>query len=169
VPHLLPYSSAKFALTGYSEGINAELAPAGIAVTTVAPGLMRTGSYRNVTVKGQHQTEYALFSVLDSLPLVSMDVQRAAKQIVQAAQRGQSELIVGISAQLAAKAADLFPNLTAAALQATAAVLPDAGGPAGQQPKLGHEVETPITGSPLTANNQQAADEYNEHLHHTIP
>ncbi|MBA3822889.1 MAG: SDR family NAD(P)-dependent oxidoreductase [Ktedonobacterales bacterium] len=169
VPHLLPYSSAKFALTGYSEGINAELAPEGIFVTTVAPGLMRTGSYRNVTVKGQHQVEYALFSVLDSLPIISVDVQRAAQQIVTATQRGQSELIVGITAQLAAKAVDLFPNVTAAVLQATARVLPDAGGPAGQQPKLGYENESAITRSPLTASNQQAADEYNEHLHHTIP
>jgi NAD(P)-dependent dehydrogenase (short-subunit alcohol dehydrogenase family) len=169
VPHLLPYSSAKFALTGYSEGINAELASAGITVTTVAPGLMRTGSYRNVTIKGQHKVEYAIFSVLDSLPLTSIDVNRAAKQIVRATRRGDAELIVTISAQLVARAADLFPNLTAKVMQATAAALPDAGGPEGRQPTLGYQNETPITQSALTAANQAAAHENNEEMHHTIP
>ena len=43
VPHLLPYVGAKFALTGFSEGLHAELRQKGIRVTTVCPGLMRTG------------------------------------------------------------------------------------------------------------------------------
>jgi NAD(P)-dependent dehydrogenase (short-subunit alcohol dehydrogenase family) len=34
-PHLLPYVSAKFALTGFSEGLHAELRSKGIRVTTV--------------------------------------------------------------------------------------------------------------------------------------
>ena len=38
VPHLLPYVSAKFALTGFSEGLHAELRSKGIRVTTVCPG-----------------------------------------------------------------------------------------------------------------------------------
>ena len=45
VPHLLPYTCAKFAAVGLSEGLRAELGPVGIRVTTVVPGLMRTGSY----------------------------------------------------------------------------------------------------------------------------
>ncbi|HET6962326.1 MAG TPA: SDR family oxidoreductase, partial [Terriglobia bacterium] len=40
IPHLLPYSCSKFALTGLSEGLRAELAKDGIVVTTVCPGLM---------------------------------------------------------------------------------------------------------------------------------
>src|SRR5439155_11331763 len=47
VPHLLPYCCAKFAAVGFCEGLRAELAPYGIRVTTVVPGLMRTGSHRN--------------------------------------------------------------------------------------------------------------------------
>jgi short-subunit dehydrogenase len=43
VPHLLPYVASKFALTGLSEGLHAELRHKGIRVTTVCPGLMRTG------------------------------------------------------------------------------------------------------------------------------
>jgi NAD(P)-dependent dehydrogenase (short-subunit alcohol dehydrogenase family) len=46
VPHLLPYGVAKFAAVGFSEGLRAELARYGVSVTTVVPGLMRTGSPR---------------------------------------------------------------------------------------------------------------------------
>ena len=35
VPQLLPFSSAKFAAVGFSEGLRAELAHTGIAATTV--------------------------------------------------------------------------------------------------------------------------------------
>ncbi|HVV47434.1 MAG TPA: SDR family oxidoreductase, partial [Bryobacteraceae bacterium] len=45
MPHLLPYSCAKFAAVALSEGLRAELAPSGIRVTTIAPGLLRTGSH----------------------------------------------------------------------------------------------------------------------------
>src|SRR4029453_8616730 len=54
VPHLVPYSSSKFALVGLSEGLHAELQASGILVTTVCPGLMRTGSPQHATFKGRH-------------------------------------------------------------------------------------------------------------------
>src|SRR5439155_1004295 len=44
VPHLAPYSASKFALTGFSDALRAELARDNIHVTTVTPGMMRTGS-----------------------------------------------------------------------------------------------------------------------------
>lgn len=47
LPHLLPYSVSKFALHGFSSGLRSELAKDGIRVTTVCPGLMRTGSAGN--------------------------------------------------------------------------------------------------------------------------
>src|SRR5205807_5814523 len=46
VPHLVPYSCAKFAAVAFSEGIRAELSEQRIQVTTIAPGLMRTGGRR---------------------------------------------------------------------------------------------------------------------------
>jgi NAD(P)-dependent dehydrogenase (short-subunit alcohol dehydrogenase family) len=52
VPHLLPYSASKFALTGLSDGLRAELARDRIVVTTVCPGLMRIGSPLNAAFKG---------------------------------------------------------------------------------------------------------------------
>ena len=84
VPHLLPYSAAKFAAVGYFEGLRAELAGTGVSVTTVVPGLMRTGSHVNATFTGQQEREYAWFSLGASLPLVSIDAERAASRIVRA-------------------------------------------------------------------------------------
>src|SRR5262249_52903527 len=71
VPHLVPYCASKFALCGLSEGLRAELAKDNILVTTVIPGLMRTGSPPNATFKGRHREEYAWFSISDALPVVS--------------------------------------------------------------------------------------------------
>ncbi len=72
VPHLVPYSASKFALVGLSKGLRAELAKDGITVTTICPGLMRTGSPRNADFKGQHRFEYAWFSISDALPLKTL-------------------------------------------------------------------------------------------------
>jgi NAD(P)-dependent dehydrogenase (short-subunit alcohol dehydrogenase family) len=84
VPHLVPYSASKFALVGLSDGLRAELARDNIIVTTVCPGLMRTGSPENAMFKGQHAKEYSWFAISDSLPLASIDADRAGRQIVEA-------------------------------------------------------------------------------------
>ena len=77
VPHLLPYSVGKFALTGFSEGLRAEALKDNVYVTTVCPGLMRTGSPRNALFKGDNEAEYAWFSISDALPVLSMSAERA--------------------------------------------------------------------------------------------
>jgi len=100
VPHLLPYCASKFAMVGWSEGLRSELRKDSIYVTTIVPGLMRTGSPPNAMFKGQHRKEYAWFSILDSLPLTSMDAQRAARRIVRACVNGESEVILGWQAKL---------------------------------------------------------------------
>jgi NAD(P)-dependent dehydrogenase (short-subunit alcohol dehydrogenase family) len=46
VPHMVPYVMSKFAQAGLSEALGAELAKDNIHVTSVYPGLMRTGSPR---------------------------------------------------------------------------------------------------------------------------
>ena len=78
IPHLLPYTCAKFATMGLSEGLRAELGREGIYVTTIVPGLMRTGSHLNAEFRGQQEREYTWFSLGASLPLISMDAERAA-------------------------------------------------------------------------------------------
>lgn len=112
VPHLLPYDTAKFAATAFSEGLTAELAGTGVYVTTVIPGLMRTGSYLNAYFKGQHEKEFYWFGLASNLPLFSMDAERAARQIVQAVKRRDVEVILGLQANLLAKFHGIFPGLT---------------------------------------------------------
>ena len=63
VPHLLAYCTGKFAIAGFSEGLRSEVFRDNIYVTTVYPGLMRTGSPRNASFKGKHRAEYAWFSI----------------------------------------------------------------------------------------------------------
>src|ERR1700693_1766104 len=53
VPHMAAYSASKFALTGFSDAIRAELARDNIFVTTVTPGMMRTGSHIHAKFKGE--------------------------------------------------------------------------------------------------------------------
>jgi NAD(P)-dependent dehydrogenase (short-subunit alcohol dehydrogenase family) len=124
VPHLLPYSASKFALTGYSLGLGMELSAKGITVITVCPGLMRTGSPINAHFKGDSAAEYAWFSVADSLPLVSMGGERAARAIVRASRRGDRLLVLGLPAKLAALAQGLFPGALAGASSLVTRLLP---------------------------------------------
>jgi NAD(P)-dependent dehydrogenase (short-subunit alcohol dehydrogenase family) len=160
VPHLLPYSSAKFAAVGFSEGLQTELRKEGIRVTTVAPGLMRTGSAINTIIKGEHhQEEYTLFKLLDTLPATSISVQRAARQIVQATRRGQAELIISIQAQILTRLHGAFPEITTAMFSFINRFLPTSEG---TQAYSGQESETKITRSTLTALGQKAERKYNE-------
>ncbi|HET7038031.1 MAG TPA: SDR family NAD(P)-dependent oxidoreductase, partial [Thermomicrobiaceae bacterium] len=129
VPHLLPYSAAKFAAAGFSEGLRAELADDGISVTTILPGLMRTGSYVNALFSGQQKYEAAWFSIASSVPLLTMDAERAAAQVVQAARRGEAERVLGLPFSLVSRLKGLAPGLTADIFGLVDSyVLPKAGG-----------------------------------------
>jgi hypothetical protein len=95
-----------------------------VTVTTIVSGLMRTGSILNVQVKGDKPREFGWFSALGSLPLISMDADRAARQIVAAPRQGTPERILGLPANLAVRAGGLAPNLTIRLLALTARFLP---------------------------------------------
>jgi short-subunit dehydrogenase len=126
VPHLLPYACAKFAAVGFSEGLRAELAGTGLKVTTVIPGLMRTGGEAHATFKGKRAFERAWFSVAAETPGLAMSARRAARRIVRATERGQAEIVVGVPAKVLRLTKDLLPNPTLAALVAADRVLPAA-------------------------------------------
>jgi len=113
VPHLVPYSCAKFAAAAFSEGMRAELQGTGVKVVTIAPGLMRTGSYLNAVFNGAEQGEAAWFSLGASLPGLSMSADRAAKQIIAATAEGRAERILSTPANLLARFHGLFPGTTA--------------------------------------------------------
>jgi NAD(P)-dependent dehydrogenase (short-subunit alcohol dehydrogenase family) len=159
VPHLVPYSASKFALVGLSDGMRAELSRYGIVVTTVCPGLMRTGSPRNADFKGDHEAEYAWFSVSDSLPGLSMSAERAGRKILAAARRGDAELLLSPQAKLGAMARALAPNLTAALLAFADRQLPHDLSP---ESAKGRDSESPVSRSWLTLLTQRAALRNNE-------
>jgi NAD(P)-dependent dehydrogenase (short-subunit alcohol dehydrogenase family) len=161
VPHLLPYSASKFALVGLSEGLRAELRKDGVVVTTVCPGLMRTGSPRNATFKGQHRAEYAWFSISDALPVSAMKAERAARQIIAACKRGDAEVVLSIQAELAVRFHALFPGLTADLLGLVNYLLPGAGG-IGKRNAKGKDSESSWSPSLLTVLNEKAAEQNNE-------
>ena len=161
VPHLLPYSASKFALTGYSQGLRAALASTGIKVTTVCPGLMRTGSPRNAFFKGKHRQEYTWFSISDSLPLISVDAHRAASEIVQACRTGQSDLMIGLPAQLGARTAAIAPGLTADLLGLVGRLLPSSNGDRINR-YTGSESFSKWSPSAITVLGEEAAARHNE-------
>ena len=161
VPHLLPYSVGKFALTGFSEGLRSALLKDKIFVTTVCPGLMRTGSPRNALFKGDNEAEYAWFSISDALPIFSISAQRAARRIVRACMRGEAEVVLSVPAKAAAAFHGLFPGVTADILAIMNQLLP-AADTAEAQPKTGKQSFSRVSPSWLTILNERAAKENNE-------
>lgn len=161
VPHLLPYCTSKFALVGLSDGMRAELAKYDIKVTTVCPGLMRTGSHVNAYFKGQHAAEFTWFSLLDALPVSSIDARRAAGQIVEACKAGAPELIISIQAQAAARLSGLFPGLTGDVMALFDRFLPKATGAQGDELKSGWESRSGLAPSTATRLADEATVEYN--------
>ncbi len=113
MPHLLPYTASKFALTGLTEGLRAELARDNILVTGIYPSTMRTGGHRHAWFKGQQEAEYTWFALSDTLPLVSTSARHVARQLWRAVCDGDAEVVVGWPAHLAVVAQNLAPNLTA--------------------------------------------------------
>lgn len=163
-PHLVPYSASKFALVGLSKGLRAELQKDGIVVTTVCPGLMRTGSPRNANFKGKHRAEYAWFSISDSLPVTSIKAERAARQIVDACKQGRAELVITTQAKLAVTFDALFPEVSAEMMALVNHFLPGPGG-IGEGSAKGRESTSSWSPSWLTTLTEEAALKNNEVVH----
>jgi short-subunit dehydrogenase len=123
-PHLLPYVASKFAITGWSQGLRAELAGKGIRVTTVCPGIMRTGSHIQARFTGDQEQEYRWFAAAASLPGTATSATRAARKIVRALAAGSAEISIGLQAIVAARLSNVAPELTASLLSLANASLP---------------------------------------------
>jgi short-subunit dehydrogenase len=143
VPHLSAYAAGKFALTGFSETLRAELVKSGIYVTTVTPFLMRTGSYVNVRVRGQHQHEFRWFTAMTATPLTSMQARRAAAQIIGATRSGRASVAPGWQSRLAQTAAAAMPNVVSgiSALVDRTALPQPTGEPVNDAARLGAEID----------------------------
>jgi short-subunit dehydrogenase len=125
-PHLLPYVASKFALTGWSQGLRAELAQKGIRVTTVTPGIMRTGSHIQARYTGNTQEEYRWFAGAASFPGSATNATGAARKIIKAVINNSAEVAIGLQAIAAARLAGVEPELTAMLLATANSFLPDA-------------------------------------------
>lgn len=163
VPHLGAYSNGKAALVSLGETMHAELGREGIFVTTVCPTTLRTGSHVNARFKGQHASEFNLFSLLATLPVISQDAEKSAQRVIDACRRGDAYVFIPRPAQLMLLAKGLFPNLTADAMALITRVLP--GPVAPQQGDLlleGWDIETNLSPSTLTVLGDQASVDNNE-------
>jgi short-subunit dehydrogenase len=163
VPHLAPYDAAKFALRGWSEAMGAEAAKYGIAVVTIVPGLMRTGSFGHALVKGQRYAEASLFSLFSSLPLVTVSAEHAARRIVRAVEHRERFVVVGAPAKLLRLAHALFPGGVVRALGVVNRFLPPPEeGSRDAMPLPGELFRRGLARSILTALGDRAARRYNE-------
>jgi NAD(P)-dependent dehydrogenase (short-subunit alcohol dehydrogenase family) len=162
VPHLAPYSASKFALVGLSDAVRAELDQYGIRVTTVTPGLMRTGSPRHADVKGNHEAEYAWFAILDSLPALSTSAETAARQIVDACRYGDPELTITLPARIAMIANAFMPAVVAQTTMLANRMLPGVNEISGNQRRRGAEIASKWAPSAATVLTDKAAVVNNE-------
>lgn len=127
VPHMLPYSAAKFALVGFSEGLHAELRHKGIRVTTVCPGLMRTGGEQHAKFVGDVEAERRWFDLAATTPLIAASVDHAACRIYRAVASGCAEITITPQAWVIARKQGLMPGAVQfAASLADRYVLPQA-------------------------------------------
>ena len=159
VPHLAPYATSKFALVGLSQAMRAELIQHGIYVTTVCPGLMRTGSPRHALFKGNHQAEYAWFTIGDSLSVSSISAESAANQIIRAFTRGDAEVTISPQAKLLSLVHGVVPGVVQEALGVVARFMP-AG--TARTAVEGKHAESSWAPSVLTRQSDAAARRNNE-------
>src|SRR5205823_9495480 len=162
VPHLVPYCASKFALVGLSDSVRGEVAKDGIYVTTVCPGLMRTGSPFNAWFKGQHREEFTWFMISDSVPVASIDGARAAAQIVDACRHGDAELVISWPAKLAVVANAIAPESVALAMNVANRLLPGPVDESGNRARSGWQSLSSWAPSRLTKLTEQAAAANNE-------
>lgn len=162
VPHLVPYTASKFALTGLSEGLRAELSREGFRVTTVCPGLMRTGSTYNASFKGQHRREFAWFHTAASTPGLSISAERAARRIVDACRHGDPDLTLTPAARLAVALNALCPTTMARLMNLSNSLLPRATDVEGDRARPGWQSVSRLVPSPLTRLSDRAAVANNE-------
>lgn len=154
VPHMLPYVASKFALVGFGEGLHAELRHKGVRVTTVCPGLMRTGAHVQVQFAGDAAKEYRWFAFGAMMPGVSIAARAAARRIYAATVAGKAEITITPQAWLGARLNGLAPG----ASQAFAAVVNQVVLPAPNGNK-----ET-VSGAELAKKQPSVLDSWNQKL-----
>jgi NAD(P)-dependent dehydrogenase (short-subunit alcohol dehydrogenase family) len=161
VPHLAAYCAGKFALNGFSLTVGAEARRDGVSISVVNPGLMRTGSPGNATFKGQSKAEYGWFALSDSLPMVTISAERAARDILKACRRRRPFTVLSLPARLGVLAQAFAPNAVALLMRLVNGVLPKSSEDRKHSAR-GHESESSLVPSALTGLTQEAELRNNE-------
>jgi NAD(P)-dependent dehydrogenase (short-subunit alcohol dehydrogenase family) len=162
VPHLLPYTASKFALVGFSEALRAELSHQGISVTTVTPGLMRTGSPYRAMFGGRPSSEFKWFLLASSLPVLSVSARHAAKRMVAACRRGDASLVLPAYIRLPIALHGLAPGLVARLAGLADLLLPRPTSDPGLPLREGRDIESPERSGAYAALTVRAAKRNNE-------
>jgi NAD(P)-dependent dehydrogenase (short-subunit alcohol dehydrogenase family) len=148
VPHLLPYCASKFALVGLSEGLATELKKENILVSTIMPSLMRTGSPRNITVKGDHEKEYAWFKTAASFPLLSEEPQKVARKIIGALESNSVRPSISRAERFASITKEVAPEVLDFVFSQINRLLPK-NGTDGYVTKSGYESESRLSSNKI--------------------
>ncbi len=142
-PHMQPYTTSKFALTGYTKSLRPEALRDNIYVTGIYPSVIRTGGHRHAWIKGNQEAEYSWFSLGDVIPIVSTSVESAARAALRGIQGGDPEVIIGLGARLKLAFDGLMPNWSSEVMDLLERAFPAAehlDGPAVQ----GREIQSAV-------------------------
>ena len=163
-PHLLPYATAKFGAVGFSDGLAAALSGSGVTATTVVPGLMRTGSHQRARFSGDPHAEYAWFAPAASLPLLSMDADRAARRIVDGVLAGRPMVVLTPLAWVGIRVRGLAPATTTRLMGWAGRLLPGQPSRGGRHAVEGRDAARAVGGfvRRLTTLGDKAARSNNE-------
>jgi short-subunit dehydrogenase len=162
VPHMLPYSVSKFGTLGFSLGLDAELATRGISVTTILPGLMRTGSFVHAVFHGKAQKEFDWFALGASLPLVSISAQKAVMEIISGGQKRKRFVVLGPQAKVIRHLYQIVPESSLSVMRAIAHLLPSSPGDGLHESRTGTGLRKDLPKGGITRLGDRAGDELNE-------
>lgn len=168
MPHMAPYSITKFGTVGLSDAMRTELFKDGILVTTVCPGVIKTGSHVQARFKGHQRAEYTLFKLAGLMP-GTPDSNRAAGRIVDAMRHGDPELIFPAPLRWVYLLKVLFPNTAGLALGISNRFMPaPAPSEDGNKSLSGRDVEGMLPDSVLSKLNLKAVIENNQMNGHSL-
>ncbi len=114
MPDASAYSMSKFALRGLCESIRSELAPCGVSVTLISPGLVAS-EFRQVDNTGKvNETQH------ETAPkILLMGAERAAHEIARAIMNRRHEAIITLHGKIAVFLDRYFPSLVSAIMAAS--------------------------------------------------